>query len=405
MKIKGKVITLFVIFSIIFCFTTYIIIYKNNGKLKADIDVYDDKNSIDNVDSVDKIVNSKLQAMSLEEKIAQMYVVGALESDYENMYKYNFGGYLYFEDFFDGKSKDEITKEIQSHQNKVSNGIELITAIDEEGAVVSRLNNLPFIKEKFKDSWELYNEGGLEKIEEELKVKNELLKALGINVNFAPVLDISSENAWIYNRTLKQDAKITSEYAKHVINVTKDSGVTYCVKHFPGYGNSVDTHLGFATDNRTREEFNSKDLLPFKSAIDSGAEMVMVTHNLITCMDDKYPASISLNVHKILRDELGFKGLIITDALNMGAIYKKYSTKEAIIHAINSGNDLICISLAGYGKKDEVENAGNLDLVTYDKLIVYVKEAIEEGKVKEDTIDNAVKRILKWKYDKHLLNI
>lgn len=413
-KKKNKIIilTLAIFLVAALCFTAYIFITKDREnrdvEIYNDVHIYEENVSNENedeVDSVDNLINSRLQSMSLEDKIAQMYVVGALRDDYQNMYKYNFGGYLYFGDFFEGKSEEEIINDIKSHQENVSNGIRLITSIDEEGALVSRLNKLDFINPKFRDSWDLYSEGGLEKIKEELSRKNEVLSKLGLNVNFAPVLDISSENAWIYRRTLKQDANITSQYAKTVIDETKDSKVIYCVKHFPGYGNSVDTHLGFATDNRSREEFDSKDLLPFKAAIDSGAKMVMVTHNLITCMDEEFPASISKNVHNVLREDLGFEGLIITDALNMGAIYETYSTKDALIYAINSGNDLICISLAGAGKMDKVANNGNLDLVTYDKLISYVKEAIEEGKIKEETIDTSVKRILKWKYDNGLLEI
>lgn len=269
-----------------------------------------------------------------------------------------------------------------------------------------------------------YDQFNWDNVESDVWNKCKILSQIGINLNFAPVVDVASSDSYIYNRTLKQRGMRTSFYAKAVIEATKAlegkgltaHSVSYTLKHFPGYGNSVDTHGSFSMDSRELSEFESSDLLPFIQGIQSGAECIMVSHNVIECMEsdteNMYPASISKDVHNYLRNKLGYTNIIITDALNMGAIYTTYTSREAIIRAVNAGNDMICISLNG-SKTDSVANSdGEYETLNYENLINYVKTAVEnydnpnvpdDEKISEYTINLAVRRIIAWKMYKGLL--
>lgn len=352
-----------------------------------------------------KKAKSKLETLSLDEKIAQLFIIGtSSKTNYTNLNNYKFGGHLYLLDSFKDTSGNilgvnTIKEQIKTSQEEAD--IPLIMSIDEEGETVSRINKTLATElgiDKFKNSSDLYASGGLDAIRTDTQNKSKILRDLGFNVNFAPDVDIADAGFYIYNRTLKQDAATTAQFARTVIEASKGTGVSYTLKHFPGYGNSTDTHSGFSTDNRELSEFENKDLLPFKAGIEANAEVVMVSHNIITCIDGEEPASISKPIHDYLRDNLNYTGIIITDAINMDAIAKKYSTKDSIIKAINAGNDLICIVI-DEGQKDQVGGA----TLTYSGIIQYVHDAIDAGQISEDTINTAVQRILAWKYYKGLM--
>lgn len=347
----------------------------------------------------------KMQTMTLDEKIAQLFIIGTSSStNYTTLNQYQFGGHLYLLSSFKDSSGNVLevnTIKEQIKTSQVASNIPLIMSIDEEGETVSRLNTTLIPKlgiATFKNSCDLYTEGGLEAIRNDTINKSKVLKDLGFNVNFAPDVDIADEGFYIYKRTLKQDAATTAEFAKAVIETSKGTGVSYALKHFPGYGNSTDTHSGFSTDNRELSEFQNRDLLPFKAGIEVGAEMIMVSHNIVTCIDEEDPASISKPIHDYLRNNMDFTGIIITDAINMDAIAKKYSTKDSVIKAINAGNDLICLVM-DEGQKDVTGGA----TLTYAGIIQYVSDAIADGQISENTLNTAVKRIIAWKYYKGLM--
>lgn len=343
----------------------------------------------------------KLNTLTIDDKIGQLFIAGSHDATcFDKLEQYQFGGYLFFASFFENKDADTIKSQIQQFQSKVK--IPLLTAVDEEGGVVVRVSSNPNLApEPFKSPSELYAINGFETIREDTINKSNLLGNLGLNLNFAPVVDIADPGSYMYNRgrTLKEGAELTSTYAKTVIETSKSLGVSYTLKHFPGYGSSGDTHLGFETDIRSREEFENKDLKPFKAGIESGAEIVMVSHNIVTCFDPNFPASISKNVHNLLRDELEYSGIIITDGINMGAIDKQYSMEEAIIMAINSGNDMICLDMTDGVTVNEKTG----EILTFSGIKKYVKDAVDRGDITEETINIAVKRILAWKYYKGLM--
>ncbi len=323
----------------------------------------------------------KLNKMSLDEKIAQIFLVRYPDSGVDTLKKYQFGGYVFYAKDFENKNYDEVKRMISDLQD-VSK-IPILTAVDEEGGKVVRVSSNPnLVKEPFKSSRELYLEGGFETIKEDTINKSKILFDLGINLNLAPVIDVSTNsNDYMYSRALGEDSSVTSQYAKEVIKASKGLGVSYTLKHFPGYGNNADTHSGEVIDNRSYEDILKNDLPPFETGIDEGAEAVLVSHNIVNSIDSNNPASLSISIHNLLRNKLHFKGIIITDDLAMGA------TKDidgATLKAILSGNDLIITT-------------------DYEKSINSVKEAISNKVIDESLIDRLAFRIIAWKYYKKML--
>ncbi len=324
----------------------------------------------------------KLKELSLDEKIGQMLLVRYPTSgQIEALNTYNFGGYLFFERDFINKSKEAV----QDMINNVQSGrkIPLLTAVDEEGGKVVRVSSNPNLAEsRFASSRDLYNSGGFEKIASDTKEKSRVLKELGLNVNLAPVVDVSTSSSdYMYERALGEDTSITSEFAKTVIEASKGTGVSYTLKHFPGYGNNVDTHVGSATDSRSLEDIKKNDLPPFEAGIKAGAEAVLVSHNIVSSVDPDNPASLSPAIHNLLRDDLKFTGIIITDDLYMGATS---SIPDASLKAVKAGNDILITT-------------------EYETSVNSIKKGLTNGDITEEQINRAVFRILAWKYYKGLM--
>lgn len=172
--------------------------------------------------------------------------------------------------------------------------------------------------------------------------KAALLQSLGVNVNLAPVCDVSNNPSdYIYPRTFGKDAKQTAAYVKTVVETMNGRKLGAVLKHFPGYGSNVDTHTGIATDTRPYTSFETADFLPFQAGIAAGAGGVLVSHNIVTCMDETLPASLSPAVHRVLRDTLGFNGVIMTDDLMMEAIKQYTGAQKAAVLAVRAGNDMV----------------------------------------------------------------
>ena len=325
----------------------------------------------------------KLKAMSLDEKIAQVLLVRVpKDNGIEVLSQYQFGGYLLFARDTMNTTKEDFINKIRAYQN-VSK-IPLIVAVDEEGGSVNRISINPnLVEEPFRSSADLYREGGLDLIDEDTRRKNSILEELGINFNLAPVVDIASENSFIYKRTLGTDLDVLNEYVKRTINISKESKVSYCLKHFPGYGDNVDTHTGMAEDFRYLNELEIKDLIPFKTGIENGAEAILVNHNILVNIDNSSPASLSMAIHNILRNNLGFTGIIVTDDLYMDAIKNYYD--RPVIRSLEAGNDLIIIN-------------------DYVSGINEIKDAINNNSFDINILDKAVLRVLSWKYYKGLID-
>lgn len=327
-------------------------------------------------------IDIMLENMSIEEKIAQMLII-EYDSDYVDDNLKNFlnttppGGFILM--------KENITTFDKTRQFvsdlKENSRIPLIISIDEEGGSVQRLkylmdlkvNDIPFMYNVgLTNNYDLaYNIGGI--IAEEVRT-------IGVNVDFAPVIDIYSNpnNTVIGKRSFGSDVELVSNMAVRFTKGLEDNGVIGVYKHFPGHGDTdIDSHEALPIINKSLDDLKSFELVPFNSAVKAGAKMIMVGHIAIPeVTHDNTPASLSKEVIDILKNDLNYKGLIITDALNMGAVTDNYSNEEAYIKAIEAGNDLLLIPSDGIN------------------TINIIKD-----KVSLDRINESARKILKFKYD------
>ena len=335
----------------------------------------------------EKRLQTLLDSMTLEEKVGQLFFVRCPETNaVEDISTYHLGGYLLFgRDFKDGDSwltKEQFLEKIQSYQDAAK--ISLFIGSDEEGGTVTRASRNPnLFSEPFKSPQAIYSAGGMEALAQDALDKSQSLLDLGINVNFAPVCDVSTDpNDFIYDRTLGQDAETTADYITRTVLTMGDAGEMAVLKHFPGYGNNADTHTGIAVDDRPMETFENSDLLPFKAGIEADAPFVLVSHNIVSCMDPDLPASLSPAVHKVLREECGFDGIAITDDLAMDAVQAYAKDGAVAVMALQAGNDMVITT-------------------DYRTQIPAVIEAVKNGTLEESVIDSACFRVLKCK-DAHM---
>ena len=321
-----------------------------------------------------------LSQLTIEEKVSQMFISRCPEQGSNEIIKeYMPGGYILFAKDFDGKKKQEVINMIKEFQ--YNSKIPMIIAVDEEGGEVCRISSNNNLREKrFKSPQELYIEGGYEKIYEDTIEKSELLLSLGINMNLAPIADVvTNKEDYMYKRSFGKNEIETSKYIRTVVKAMKSKNIICSLKHFPGYGNNKDSHKQMTYDNRRLEAFENSDFIPFKEGINTGAESILVSHNIVSAIDSNYPASLSKEMHNLLRNKLNFTGLIITDDLAMDGAKEFASIKEIAIMAVEAGNDLIITS--NFIEQREA-----------------VLEAVKSKKIQEERINQSVKRIIACKY-------
>jgi len=330
-----------------------------------------------------KPAKEKVKTMTLKEKIAQLLLVRYPEKNQQQiLQKYQFGGFIFYEKDFKNKTEKEVQEMITSLQKTAS--IPLLTAVDEEGGSVIRISsNSKLVSEPFKSSQELYALGGFQKIKEDTERKSKILANLGINLNLAPVVDVSTDqDDYMFKRSFGKNTELTALYAKSVIEASKKAEVSYTLKHFPGYGKNIDTHLNTSIDNRTLQDIFKKDLPPFSSGIKAGAEAVLISHNIVNCIDEENPASLSPNIHNLLYKDLQYTGITITDDIAMGALNK---IDQPTLKAILVGNNIIITT-------------------NYETSIHELETSIEKGIITEEFIDKLATNVLAWKYYKGLFN-
>lgn len=320
-----------------------------------------------------------LENMTLEEKVAQVFLFRCpSENALAAVQTYQPGGFMLFAKDFDGKTAEQIRTELESYQQ--ASKIPMFLAVDEEGGTVVRVSrNANLAPKPFQSPQQVFQSGGMQAIVDDTVQKTQLLQSLGLNVNLAPVADVSTNPSdFMYARTFGQGAAETADYVKNSVATYNQQRMACALKHFPGYGNNVDTHTGIAVDHRPYETFMESDFLPFAAGIEEGAPMVLVSHNIVNCMDSEHPASLSPEVHRVLREDLGFTGLILTDDLSMEAIPAYTGGETPCAAAINAGNDLLLSS----------------DLqADYNALLA----AVQDGTVTEERLDESVLRILAMK--------
>lgn len=352
----------------------------NNSKIPDETKNIDEKKQAEEKKVPEKTKEEEiLENMSLDEKIGQIFIARCPDKNAAALAKkYNLGGYILFGRDFKGKTKNSVIKNIQECQN--ASKIAMFIAVDEEGGTVNRVStNKNFRKYPFASPQYLYKHGGMDRIKKDTKEKSNLLKSIGINLNFAPVADISTnKNDFIYKRSFAKSPKETAEYVKSVVSVMNEAHMGSVLKHFPGYGNNKDTHTNLVRDKRPMAKFEKEDFIPFKAGIEAKAPVVLVSHNIVETMDKDAPASISPAVHKILREKLGFDGVIITDDLAMQGVKKFVGKKNAAVLAIKSGADMLC----------------STDFIND---IAAVKKAVANGEINENDLDEHVLRVLRAK--------
>lgn len=322
-----------------------------------------------------------LESLSTEEKVGQLLLGRVPESRAgSDVVAYHLGGYVTFGRDYEGKTRWQVQNMIQGWQSAAK--IPLLIAVDEEGGDVVRISSNSNLRGvPFRSPQLVYAMGGMEMIQSDAKEKAQLLLDLGVNVNLAPVADVSTDpNDFIYSRSFGQGAEETAEYVITVMEQFHKQGISSVLKHFPGYGSNSDTHTGASLDERTLFELKNRDLIPFQKAIDEGAYAVMISHNTVACMDDKLPASLSPAVHRYLRETMGFTGIIMTDDLSMDAISKEDLGLEhsVYVQAVLAGNDVILCS-------------------DYKTAYEDILAAVKDGTIPEETLNRAVFRILSWK--------
>ena len=320
-----------------------------------------------------------VDSLTLEQQVAQLFFARCPDLNaVELAAQYDIGGYILFGRDFENQTPDSLRETLASYQQAAATP--MLIGVDEEGGTVVRVSAYPaFRAGRFQSPQALFAEGGLERIQSDTEEKDTLLASLGINVNLAPVCDVSTSPADFINaRAFGQDAQSTSNYVRTVVEQMNADGMGMVLKHFPGYGSNVDTHTGIAQDDRPLEQFRSSDFLPFAAGIEAGAQAILVCHNIVSCMDDTLPASLSPAVHKVLREELGFDGVVMTDDLVMQAITDYTGDADAAVLAVQAGNDMLISS----------------DFVTQYNAVL---TAVQNGTISENTIRDAAVRVLRWK--------
>ncbi len=326
-------------------------------------------------------VDAELKMMTLDQKIAQLLVVQApsltiSEQLAEQLRTAPYGGFILmvngFGTFADTRKFVQDLRDLSTYP--------LVISTDQEGGNVQRMQSISSPKAtKIPYASELGYIGSMELTRKVGSVVGRELSAVGINVDYAPVLDVNSNpnNPIIGKRSFSKDPTMAYKMGAAFAEGLADYNVTAVYKHFPGHGDtSVDSHVNLPVVNKTRAELDAVELVPFKEAIKNGAEMIMVAHiALPQITGDKTPATLSHKITtELLRDELGFKGLIVTDGLNMGALTKNYKDSEIYWRAVEAGADLLLLP-------------SNPDVA-----MKSIKEHISEAR-----IDESVRRILHYK--------
>ena len=330
-------------------------------------------------------VRQMISDMSLEQRVGQLFLARCnADTAAADIRQYHLGGLVLFGSDFENQTPNSMRQTIAAYQNSAEKP--LLIAVDEEGGDVTRISQFPAFRDRrFSSLRKRYDQGGLEGVLAEEEEKCRLLSDLGINVNLGPVCDITTEpEAFMYSRSLGQDAQTTAEVTASTVNLMNAFSIGSVLKHFPGYGNNVDTHTGIAVDTRALSELEERDLVPFTAGIQAGCGAVMVGHIIVEALDRELPASLSPAVHRYLREELGFSGVIMTDDLVMQAITDQYGAGEAAVMAVLAGNDLLC----------STEYA-----VQYQAVL----QAVLDGRIDIDVLNSALRNVLEWKISLGLL--
>lgn len=380
--LKKRFLLLFLVFLLTGCG------YKKDNEINNSI-TNDEKENINGTDEImreeKEPIDDKINSMTLDEKIGQMIITGFNGSEYnDNMDRlineYKVGGVILFaRNIEDSNQMIDLTRALQENNNNLP----LFISIDEEGGRVSRL---PDDVEKFPSAFTIGLINDQQTAYENGKEIGYTLKRLGINLDYAPVLDIYSNenNTVIGDRAFSKEESIVSTMGIATMEGIEDADIIPVVKHFPGHGDTeVDSHYGLPIVYKTLEELRNFEFIPFVKAIESGCDVIMVSHIILNEVDSSNPASLSkIVISDLLRKDLEFDKVVITDDMSMGAITSIMSIEEACIKSIEAGCDILLLGNA-YEEIEQVINS--------------IKLKLYNGEISEEQINKSVKRILELK--------
>ena len=380
--LKKRFLLLFLVFLLTGCG------YKKDNEINNSIN-NDEKENINGTDEImreeKEPIDDKINSMTLDEKIGQMIITGFNGSEYNDdmdrlINEYKVGGVILFaRNIEDSNQMIDLTRALQENNNNLP----LFISIDEEGGRVSRL---PDDVEKFPSAFTIGLINDQQTAYENGKEIGYTLKRLGINLDYAPVLDIYSNenNTVIGDRAFSTEESIVSTMGIATMEGIEDADIIPVVKHFPGHGDTeVDSHYGLPIVYKTLEELRNFEFIPFVKAIESGCDVIMVSHIILNEVDSINPASLSkIVISDLLRKDMGFDKVVITDDMSMGAITSIMSIEEACIKSIEAGCDILLLGNA-YEEIEQVINS--------------IKLKLYNGEISEEQINKSVKRILELK--------
>lgn len=325
-----------------------------------------------------------INSLTLEEKVGQMLMFAFRGIEYNEQLETQIkdlkvGGVIHF-----GHNIKDIEQVKTLNENIQKNAdIPLFIGIDEEGGTVQRIvEGMPPFPGAMAVSASKISPYDL------CKIVGVNLKKIGFNMNFAPVGDVNNNpnNPVINSRSYSDDPKVCSKYVIDSFKGFQDGGVLPTCKHFPGHGDtSVDSHVSLPTVNKDIDMLNNIELVPFKDSIDAGIDGIMASHILYPVLDDKYPATLSRKIiTNLLKEKMGFDGLIVTDSLTMGAIHQNYSPKEIVNLAANAGIDLMIF-------------CGKADINDQKEIYNSLLEEVKNGNIPISRVNESVTKILKYK--------
>jgi len=335
--------------------------------------------------SIENEIEEILSSMSLEEKLGQLLVVGYQDDEQARrmIRDYGVGGMVLFSRSFDTFEQLYSINEQLKEYNR-DNQLPLWIALDEEGGTVSRL---PKGKTPIPGAAKVGSFNDTELTRSTGWVIGRELAAAGANLDFAPVVDIGDnpENKFMIKRSYGSTPELVSEHGTAFLQGLKETGVQGCAKHFPGHGGTiVDSHKNMPVISSTLEEWLQKDAIPFQAMIDAGVDMIMAGHLSFPNIDQSgLPASMSqVFLQDLLRNRMGFEGLIITDDIEMQGYPQGNERKEAVIASFLAGVDLFAIGQTPHVQMDVLEA---------------LKEGAASGRITEERINDSLRRIIRAK--------
>lgn len=344
----------------------------------------------------DTEANRILSSMTLEEKVAQMFIISpealtgvdrvtaAGETTEQCLNKYPVGGLIYFSENIESKEQIEMLLSNTQRYSMERVQLPIFTCIDEEGGIVTRISGKGVIDVPEIDTMEKIGNAGEDAAYQAGKTIGKYLFELGFNVDFAPVADVATnpKNSVIGSRSFGKDAALDARMVSDFVKGMHEEHIFTTLKHFPGHGDTKeDSHTGAALSYKTLDELSACEFIPFQSGMKSGSDFIMIGHiTLPNVMGELIPATMSYEIiTEILRERLGFTGIVVTDAMNMAAVSDFYSSSEAAVKAVQAGADMILMPASFVSAYEGILNS------------------VEKNEITEERINESVKRIISVK--------